>query len=289
MSCTKYLLPFVLACMIGGLFSLKAPGQDAANERSVPETGQADEDASSDNHADGRDDEVEQFESFDEFRKANTAKFRAYSARYRAAKTQELKNEVFKTKPSSDPYLDQVETFLRQGTAEEAEKIAKWWMHGSRGMRDGQRVLGALLETHADAEFMTGFVPRANYSISAEKAEAFHRTILQKNNHDSVKASATFYLQALLGKEAQTLQGEKAKALMSEIESLQNSIKNDYPEMVDLFGVTFVDRVEGSVFASNLAIGKMAPELAGSDLDGVDFKLSDYKGKVTVVDFWGVW
>jgi hypothetical protein len=32
-----------------------------------------------------------------------------------------------------------------------------------------------------------------------------------------------------------------------------------------------------------------APEITGEDIDGVTFKLSDYRGKVVVLDFWGNW
>ena len=39
----------------------------------------------------------------------------------------------------------------------------------------------------------------------------------------------------------------------------------------------------------NLAIGKAAPEIEGEDVDGKKFKLSDYRGKVVVLDFWGDW
>jgi len=39
----------------------------------------------------------------------------------------------------------------------------------------------------------------------------------------------------------------------------------------------------------NLAIGKVAPEIEGKDVDGKKFKLSDYRGKVVVLDFWGDW
>ena len=39
----------------------------------------------------------------------------------------------------------------------------------------------------------------------------------------------------------------------------------------------------------NLAIGMVAPDIEGEDLDGVSFKLSDYRGKVVVLDFWGDW
>ena len=39
----------------------------------------------------------------------------------------------------------------------------------------------------------------------------------------------------------------------------------------------------------NLAIGKSAPDIEGDDLDGKKFKLSEYRGKVVVLDFWGNW
>lgn len=39
----------------------------------------------------------------------------------------------------------------------------------------------------------------------------------------------------------------------------------------------------------NLRIGKVAPDIAGEDVDGVKFKLTDYRGKVVVIDFWGDW
>lgn len=36
-------------------------------------------------------------------------------------------------------------------------------------------------------------------------------------------------------------------------------------------------------------IGNMAPDIEGQDFDDVTFKLSDYRGKVVVLDFWGDW
>lgn len=35
--------------------------------------------------------------------------------------------------------------------------------------------------------------------------------------------------------------------------------------------------------------GKPAPEIEGEDVDGKSFRLSDYRGKVVVLDFWGDW
>jgi len=39
----------------------------------------------------------------------------------------------------------------------------------------------------------------------------------------------------------------------------------------------------------SLRVGKEAPEITGADLDGKEFKLSDYRGKVVLLDFWGNW
>ena len=36
-------------------------------------------------------------------------------------------------------------------------------------------------------------------------------------------------------------------------------------------------------------VGSLAPEIEGVDIDGVKFKLSDYRGEVIVLDFWGDW
>jgi hypothetical protein len=36
-------------------------------------------------------------------------------------------------------------------------------------------------------------------------------------------------------------------------------------------------------------VGQPAPEIAAEDVDGVQFKLSDYRGKVVMLDFWGNW
>jgi len=41
--------------------------------------------------------------------------------------------------------------------------------------------------------------------------------------------------------------------------------------------------------AAGPRLGQSAPEIAGEDTDGVVFRLSDYRGKVVVLDFWGHW
>ncbi len=38
-----------------------------------------------------------------------------------------------------------------------------------------------------------------------------------------------------------------------------------------------------------VALGLRAPEIDGVDADGLAFKLSDYRGRVVVLSFWGEW
>lgn len=60
------------------------------------------------------------------------------------------------------------------------------------------------------------------------------------------------------------------------------SLKKKVPEATE--------RLDRHIFqVRNLTIGKIAPEIVGEDLDEVPFKLSDYRGKVVVLDFWGDW
>lgn len=49
------------------------------------------------------------------------------------------------------------------------------------------------------------------------------------------------------------------------------------------------DTATASDVTVGFEVGNQAPEITGEDIDGVAFKLSDYRGKVVVLDFWGDW
>jgi len=49
-------------------------------------------------------------------------------------------------------------------------------------------------------------------------------------------------------------------------------------------------RAAGKIFAAeNLQIGMDVPDIVGVDVDGKPLKLSDFAGKVAVINFWGFW
>lgn len=75
----------------------------------------------------------------------------------------------------------------------------------------------------------------------------------------------------------------------AESESLLVRCTTEFKD-VPMRGSSLGETASRDIFeAKNLAIGKTAPEITGEDVDGVKFKLSDYRGKVVVLDFWGFW
>lgn len=49
-------------------------------------------------------------------------------------------------------------------------------------------------------------------------------------------------------------------------------------------------RARAALYAiEKLGIGRTAPEIAGDDVDGKSIKLSEFRGKVVMLDFWGHW
>jgi hypothetical protein len=111
-------------------------------------------------------------------------------------------------------------------------------------------------------------------------AEKHLRTLMEKNSSADVKLDAKFGLATVLKNKDEASQPEAEKLMESVIEDFsKNPAKKQMVEQIkkDLDDM----KIRG--------IGKPVPDIAGADLDDKDFKLSDYKGKVVLIDFWGFW
>jgi len=127
-----------------------------------------------------------------------------------------------------------------------------------------------------DAILMLEFGWRMTGEADADEAI---QEALQHSPHAAVKGAAEFVLAMRVLNDRQA--GEDAKA--AAVQGLRKALK-----MAPDGG--FAPRAEGVVFEQDhLQIGKQAPDIKGRDLEGVDFALSDYKGKVILLDFWGNW
>ena len=231
---------------------------------------------------------VEELETYEEFREHFRIEMGAYTARFRAASAED-KTKVFQTRPTVEIYHPLLSKLVAAGTEEQANEIVSWWWHGERGRRDAHLMSQLLIDHHSESKILEKFVPRMGWDLEPEKAEPLLRRVLEASNVKSVKATTSFSLLQLLFKKAETAEGKAAELLQAEIESLSQSIKTEYAEFTDLVDVPFGERLEGIEFAKKLAIGNPVPDIVGSDLDGIDFKLSDYSGNVVMISFWGQW
>jgi AhpC/TSA family len=111
-----------------------------------------------------------------------------------------------------------------------------------------------------------------------------------------VKGMATFAavnygLERLTGYTSQATKADYAK-LRPELERQIDQIATEFADVV-FNGVKLsagIDPLrERLKKADSLLIGTAAPEIAAADIDGKEFKLSDYRGKVVMLDFWGDW
>lgn len=87
---------------------------------------------------------------------------------------------------------------------------------------------------------------------------------------------------------------DEKKKVESELESTVELAVKDFPDVKIAFMGQEMGTVKtllgGTLFElRHLSIGKEIADLAGPDMDGEEFKLSDYRGKVVLVDFWAFW
>lgn len=77
--------------------------------------------------------------------------------------------------------------------------------------------------------------------------------------------------------------------LLARADEVFARVQKDYP--FHAYKKTNLARAaEGELYElRRLQVGMTVPELEGEDTDGKPIKLSDYRGKVTVVAFWGTW
>lgn len=86
------------------------------------------------------------------------------------------------------------------------------------------------------------------------------------------------------------LAGEAERLFEQTIEGYADIADCFYPGRDDVSLGTLGDGARKELYEiRHLSIGKPAPEIEGEDIDGKPMRLSDYRGKVLVLVFWGTW
>ncbi len=113
--------------------------------------------------------------------------------------------------------------------------------------------------------------------VGAAGVEEIYHYMSDISSTDAVKARILATRAQTASRSNDPEQRELALVLYAEL-------KETYPDS------PLAGRAAGKMFAaSNLQVGQTPPNFVGKSVDGETINLTDYRGKVLVVDFWGFW
>jgi hypothetical protein len=120
--------------------------------------------------------------------------------------------------------------------------------------------------------------------------ETLLHALLEKDTRPEVQGVACLTLaQMLKGRADETpdATSKEADKLREEAEKLFERAAEKFPDVKTGFRGTIGSVAKRELFdLRHLSVGKLVPDVEGEDQDGQKFKLSDYKGKVVLLDFW---
>lgn len=114
--------------------------------------------------------------------------------------------------------------------------------------------------------------------------------IATKTDDRNLAGLAWYAITENLQKEAGDVGPKKAEELNKRTEMIYEKLAKDYAD-VSMGRGTIGDTIKAALFElQNLSVGKVAPEVLCLNIDGdKEDKLSNYKGKVVVLDIWATW
>jgi hypothetical protein len=183
------------------------------------------------------------------------------------------------------PFHEPIEeiAFEAEGTEVAAEA---WTLIFTNEFRYGERergweAFGILINDHADSTRLQTVAEEVLFVTNLDKRgpEGLQQ-LLETSSNRGVQATSLFGLAKLL---------EADEATREEAFVYYRRLVADYPDVKGSRGLV-AKQAAGALFeAEFLQVGLPVPDFSASDETGTSFRLSDYKGKVVLVDFWGFW
>ena len=243
-----------------------------------------------------------------------------YNEALRTVTTTEERRKVYASKyPRSEAYAPRMMALVDSPPDDPVAVDALVWVvqlpRQSRQFKDADRAIERLARDHAQDPKVGPICQRLVHSLSPG-AEGLLRAIAAKNPNHTAQGQASLALAQYLKNEVETVRMAKQDKEMvarykgrHEPESTEAPRAKDadarakeaeslFEAVIEKFGDVNVSQHRGDLATSARAelfeirivgIGKTVPEISGGDLDGRPMKLSDYRGKVVVLEFWGDW
>ena len=209
---------------------------------------------------------------------------------YRKAKTDDERNQVRKTKqPDRESYAEKMLKIAEDAPKDPVAMEALIWAALNSFGNCTEKAMSVLISDHAADPNIASLCPRMIYSSSPQAIRLLRRVLANNPGHNA-KGQACMALGQKLRREAEGPGSkEKTEAVITEAEALLERVTKEFADVKDARG-TLGDVAKNLLNAlRNLGIGKVAPEIVGEDIDGKPMMLTDFRGKVVVLDFWGDW
>jgi hypothetical protein len=246
-----------------------------------------------DEKAKGKDESATPAEQYKALDKEFNDAMQAFQKAHGEAKTEKERQQLFQDKyPQPDKFAPKFLALAEKHPKDPAAVNALVWIvthiFGPTGQDNARsKALVILARDHITNEMLGEVcIPMLAYSGDKE-SEAMLRKALEHNPHKDVQGRACLTLAQQLIIRARTSKDPKDDKFAKEAEELFERVVAKYADVkMEYFG-KIGDKAKAELFEiRHLATGKPAPEIEGEDQDGKKFKLSDYKGKVVLLDFW---
>ena len=203
------------------------------------------------------------------------------------AKTDADRDTAEKLRPSLNAFGKRLLPLAEEKPADDVSCDALVWIASNYGRRERMELdaaLDLLEKHHLKSPKLKNVVDSLAYADS-RRANALAETIADKAEDRTVRGMACLFL----GYAAYSRTGAQDAKSVAEIEGWMKRLQKDYADVV-WESRKLGELAEAQMFEiRNLIPGKVAPEIEGASVDGAKVKLSDHRGKVVVLVFWGSW
>jgi hypothetical protein len=211
-------------------------------------------------------------------------------------------------------YAKRFLAFAEENIADPVSFDALFWVVDNvPGRKETERAIELLDQKFVTSKKM-GIACKEIAKSRTHGAEQILRHTLDKNKDKATQARACLYLALLLDREATIveqlaaepeaaprlmqyfgaeygahLRSLKTSELAKEREKVYVALSESFAD-VEIEDQKLGDFAEHALFGlRNLSVGCVAPEIRGPGINAKELKLSDYRGKVVMLYFWGHW
>lgn len=152
-----------------------------------------------------------------------------------------------------------------------------WWHRDEKTMETRAAALADEILAEYPRSKQLASVPDFFYDFAPADRTRIFGAILEKSPHPEARGSALLRL-ALAAK------GDERRGMLERLRKEFAAVPYRFTTLGEM-AEAYLDPHD----PAGLAVGKSAPDIVGRTADGRPLKLSDFKGKVVVLDFFGDW